>query len=511
MPTEEALDHYQSILRAGQETPKIDFKLEFNPEGEGLSEVVKDFCALANSSDPAAPEQRQGLLFIGVDNNGTVRGLPPGFDHDALELRLTQRLGQRIAPPMRFSVSAPIQDEASGQTYAVIAIQPSQGLPYLAMQESGRVQPGQWFVRRNSMTVLAGPEEFADLQRRLLAQEAQPLRSGLDRLAGEIAVLREELASAQIRLATGQVTSPTELSTIPLAEAIRQQYAPKETHLVSRIRQLGRELTAEILRIDEEFLLARERTTAVALNAALDALEAAARPLVETVFEVSAYVQEATVWEAVAQALEETVNTTVVDRLRIDGAFAPFLWYPVTLCAYAAAVAAVIQHQYSQLVPMLSGSYDGGRFPLMRVVRVLPRAEEFYRHVTGDHHCAPLARRALMTMVGPAGWFTLRVQRKPEVTGYFAEIVLSLVWMVIGAERAGQVEGSPLHGSFLYQRMFISELHDWMKREREALQVTWPNLPELLALFDRTAGLYGSDGCFVEFQSHLAQALTDQP
>jgi Putative DNA-binding domain len=507
MPPEEALAHYARILQARRETPKIDFKLELSPEGDALAEVVKDFCALANSHDPTDPKQRQGLLFIGVENDGTVRGLPAQFDHDALELRLTQRLERRVGPTLRFTVSRPIPDTASGHSYAVVTIEPPPHLPYLVLQETGRVLAGQWFVRRNSTTVLAGPDEFAELHRRLLAQEAQPIRSGLDRLAGEVAVMREELARAQLRGGVGQTVSPTDRADVPLAEAIRAEYAPKEMHLVARIRQLGRELTTRILEIDEHHLAARERTTAESLKAALSALEEAARPLAETAFEISAYIDHPEVWSAVALALEETANAAVIDRIAIDGAIAPLLWYPITLCAYAAAVAAVIRHRYAALVPMLTGTYDRGKFPLMRVVRVLPRAEEFYRHITESRHCAPLAERALQTMVGPAGWFRYRVELDPDLTGYSAEIVLSLVWMTTSAQTDRVQPDHPLPGAYLYQWRHTEALHAWMAREQTALRAAWPALPQLLAAVDQSAGKYGNGGCLVEFQSKLAGTL----
>ncbi|MBZ9715509.1 ATP-binding protein [Deinococcus multiflagellatus] len=506
----EALARYREILARGQETPKIDFKLQFNPEGDGLAEAVKDFCALANSFDPADPDQRQGLLFVGVRDDGGVQGLPDDFNHDTLTLRLTQRFERRVAPPMRFTVSPPILDEASGQSFAVIAIEPPVHLPHLAIQEVGRVQPGQWFVRRNSSTVLAGPEEFAELHRRLLAQEIHPMRSGLDRLAGELAVLREELGRTQARVGGGgSSVQPTDLADVPLAEAIRQEYAPKETLLLSRIRQLGRDLVARVLEIEAAHLTAGERITAEHFEAALTALEEAARPMAEVGFEISAYVDDARVWEAFALTMEDVVNAVVTGRVREDGALAPVLWFPFILCAYAAATAAVIHRRYHQLVPMLTGTYFQGKLPIMRAIRVLPRAEEWYRRATDSRQCAPLAIRAVNAMTGAAGWFAHRVPRDPEVTGRFAEIVLSLVWMATNSKLNPGDQAHPLPGAFLYEWRHGDALHRRVRQDRDELRSGFPNLPDLLRDFDKNASRYSEGGCMVHFHSQLANALTE--
>lgn len=506
MPSEEALERYQRILTSGQETPKIDFKVEFRVEGEARGEIIKDFCALANSVDPNQLDQRQGLLFIGVNDDGTVRGLPAQFDHDQLSLQLTQFLNQSVAPSMRFTVSPAIPDARSGQEYAVIEIEPAATLPYITLRDAARVQPGQWYVRRNSSTVLAGPEEFADLHRRLLDREVQPLRSGLDRLAGEVAVLREELARTQVRGMPG--VSPVELADVPLAEAIRQEFAPRHSLLISRIHQLGRELSSQVVDIYTHHLASPQKIRAPQFDAALSALEAAARPLVEVGFEISAYVEEPDVWSAYAATLEDVVNITVVDRIRIDGELAPVLWYPVILCAYAVALAAQMHHRYQHLVPMLSGGYDRNQFPLMRVVRVLPRAEEWYAHVTQVQRCAPLAERIITTLVGTAGWFTPRFHRDPQVAGYFAEILLSLVWMKASQAYSDSERLHALPGAYLYQWSHSAELHAKAARERDALHAAFPDLQYLLAEFDRSVPRFGDGRCGVSFTARLVDTLT---
>ena len=507
---------YLNVLQAGKETTKVEFKRMIQPEGDGLAEVIKDFCAIANAEPQDDEDDRTGLLFLGVEDDGTVSGLPADFDHDAFERRLTQRLEHRVAPPLRFTVTPPITDPLTQCTFAVVRLHAPTLHPHIVMRECGPVRAGGWYTRRGALTVLAGPEELATLQRRVIAREVQPLRYTLDRLSAELDLLRQQAVQHAAPGPLAPTVNSGELSDVALAEVIRQQFAPKEESIITRLRQQGRDLADQIIHLHDTHFGMPSGVTGDQLKVGIAALEAAARPMAETIFEVSAFVDDERVIRTVAEILEDVVERTVVDRIAIDGELAALLWYPITLCAYAACEAAVIHGRYTHLIPMFTGAYDQERFTLLRVVRVLSRAEQWYTRVTGSRECAPLARRAVQTTIGAGGWFTARAGRNSEWVGHFAEIILSLVWMQINSTFEGlsaeqRAKALPLPSGVFYRRQAARHIEGLLKRQAPALQAAWPDLKDWLRVFDANAKRYsGEDGCFFEYHPHLTEVL-DEP
>lgn len=289
------------VLKARTENPKCDFKREVNLGGEQFGELVKDLCALANTDDDRYGGK--GVLLLGVEDDGSVSGLPDTFHADEFSQQLTQRLKTLVSPPLRFEVHPPIQDPDGGERWSAIVIDPPDLLPHLTIAQTGRVTAGQWFIRHNT-TTLAGPEEFAKLHRRLINLEIRPLQSGLDRVAADLSILREDVARLRVDALTGRMTSPADVPGVSVAQAVRAQYETAETRLAARIRQQGRELTSAIVSSWEDGWSAPSRLSAEAFEAVLGQLENLARPIAETAFEVIAHVDDDRILTALRDAFQ---------------------------------------------------------------------------------------------------------------------------------------------------------------------------------------------------------------
>ncbi|ABW34968.1 Divergent AAA-4 ATPase related protein (plasmid) [Deinococcus geothermalis DSM 11300] len=330
------------ILRHRDEGPQVEFKRVLHTSGDDWGETVKDLCALANTGGTAF--HGYAYLLVGVDDGGTVVGLPENLDHDTLERQLTDKLRPAVAPPLRFHVTPPRQHE--GGAFLAIVIPPSTTGPHIiAGTGTGRATPGAWFVRNGKKADLAGPQDYARLVARIVDTYVAPLERAHQDLTTRYAALREDLDRLRVQVATGRGPDPADLSEVPTASLLQQHFSTPESRLAGRIRQEGLRFAG---RQDEVWnpawwaIIAADgpATSPEEARQIFRTLEELAQPLTLTVA------------QAVASGAEWAVGAAV-DALRLAGGRLTvpmgrsstdtgqvLRTYPLTLVLHAAAVVA---------------------------------------------------------------------------------------------------------------------------------------------------------------------------
>lgn len=118
--------------------------IERKPQGANGAELRRAIVAFANS----VPEGRDAILFIGVHDNGTVRGCTAP---DSVQKTVRKICDQDCYPPIRFTSEVITTDD--GPIVAVI-VPASDNRPHFA---------GPAFVRRGSESVMASEQVFNEL------------------------------------------------------------------------------------------------------------------------------------------------------------------------------------------------------------------------------------------------------------------------------------------------------------------------------------------------------------
>ncbi|MDO8586623.1 MAG: ATP-binding protein [Armatimonadota bacterium] len=131
----------QLLTRLGNQE---DSFVERKPEGANRRELRRELVAFANS----VPHDREAVLFIGVDDNGVVKGVG---NADKLQKTLREIAERDCYPPIRYAVD--VLSTSDGAVVAV-TIPPSKARPHFA---------GPAFVRVGSETNIASEDLFNEL------------------------------------------------------------------------------------------------------------------------------------------------------------------------------------------------------------------------------------------------------------------------------------------------------------------------------------------------------------
>lgn len=153
-------------LIAQGEGPKIEFKRQIDLSSKGgQAEFAKDLMSLANTLDAIG---KRGYLLIGVDDDGSVRGLQSPISRQLLQ----QAADRYCQPPIAFSYDEVLVE---GRLIGVITVPRSYRKPHKFKREYSderRAIPEHTvFTRHLSHVVIASPEEVVALDR-----EAEILR-----------------------------------------------------------------------------------------------------------------------------------------------------------------------------------------------------------------------------------------------------------------------------------------------------------------------------------------------
>jgi hypothetical protein len=135
-------------LRRGEDQT-IEFKRGLSDDsgkwGGPENELLESIAAFANTND--------GLILIGVDDEGNVRGLPAAYkERDRLKLKVDQMIRSRIRPrpPSHF-----VFEEVGGNNVGKITVVRGDAPAYLLN--------GVVYIRHGSSDVRAQPEDLAKL------------------------------------------------------------------------------------------------------------------------------------------------------------------------------------------------------------------------------------------------------------------------------------------------------------------------------------------------------------
>ena len=130
----------QEALQKG-EGENVEFKRSFSSEDDLLESVA----AFANTND--------GVIFIGVDDSGHVKGLDLDFkQRDRMEQKLRQLIRTRIKPTPAVQVSF---EDLRGLVIAKVTVARGDALAYL--------MDGVIYIRSGSSDVQAQPEDVKRL------------------------------------------------------------------------------------------------------------------------------------------------------------------------------------------------------------------------------------------------------------------------------------------------------------------------------------------------------------
>jgi ATP-dependent DNA helicase RecG len=138
----------EESLRGG-ESQNVEFKRGLSDDetrsGNVEEEVLKSIVAFANTND--------GVIYIGVDDAGHVKGMALDFTHkDHMERKVRQLIRTRIRP------TPPIQitfEDFRGLVIAKISVGRGDAPPYMI--------GGTIYIRHGSSDVQAQPEEVVRL------------------------------------------------------------------------------------------------------------------------------------------------------------------------------------------------------------------------------------------------------------------------------------------------------------------------------------------------------------
>ena len=137
------------------EGPKLDFKRQsWNLDAnEGKGEFIKDILAMTNAFGD------NGYLIVGVVGDERERPLESIENQGLSEERLQQIIKEYVEPPIEF-----VYEEITfyGKVIGVITIPPSQAKPHWAKKQIGSLRDHTFYIRRGSITDLAG---LSDLER----------------------------------------------------------------------------------------------------------------------------------------------------------------------------------------------------------------------------------------------------------------------------------------------------------------------------------------------------------
>ena len=134
-------------LIAGGEGPTVEFKEDLS--GEKIQVAVSAF---ANTSG--------GAIFVGVDNHGTVKGIPHARVVQLVDT-ITNQLRQKLRP---FPTLTTETSTVSGRTVLVLWVGATQGDP-VGVGDT----PAAFYVRRGSSNFYATPQEIGALVRARVA------------------------------------------------------------------------------------------------------------------------------------------------------------------------------------------------------------------------------------------------------------------------------------------------------------------------------------------------------
>lgn len=121
-----------------------DGLVERKPEGVNASEIRQAIVAFANG----APVGGSGVLFIGVQNDGTIQGVE---NPDKLQKTVREQCERVCYPPVAFASEVL---NCNGKAVLAVVVPRSENRPHFS---------GPAFVRRGSESVAASPELFEEL------------------------------------------------------------------------------------------------------------------------------------------------------------------------------------------------------------------------------------------------------------------------------------------------------------------------------------------------------------
>lgn len=432
-------DLLAAALARPTEGSKLDFKRQLNLTGNDLGEFLKDVLAIVNTDDPEHFRD-YGFLLLGVNDDGTLHGLDPQLDVAGLGNRIDQLLREYVSPVPTVHVATGLQ-HGQGQ-YAALVIPASQQQPHMIVRNTGTARRGDWWVRSGKHAVLAGPEDYQRVLRKVVDRAVAPLGDRIGQVSGALEALERRFDNQFLVTMTGKRPDAADVPGVTTAMLMREGRIPEEVvlarHLEGTVREFQQQF-AELYRGYTEQQLYAARHDLAAWRERIGALEALSRPLGEALGTAVMY-QDGTLDEDVFSALLTVCDTVSAsaygstwDSLGRERA------YPLVVLLFTVFVAAVKAGQGTLLrrIGTAVRPQPHTLFPLLAATRRLVLDDDrFATFGLVPRSCATASQRVLNVVAGPEGWLAgdlLGWEREPLAQQ--ADLMQSLVIVDADATR----------------------------------------------------------------------------
>ena len=423
------------------ETAKVDFKVSLSTSMNAAEkvELAKDINALVNVDSDG--HSGFGFLIFGARRGELVGGISclAADSADHTSSTISKIVSEYLAPCpilrlLRF-------DEPSKGSWGVLLVAPSEEQPHIFVKEySGNPKRGDWFVRVNDTTQLAGPADYVRVLTKRTGRASDRYERQIQDLTLRLARLETESSLSVLLPRFLQLKEDSQSdSPAPILTAGDDLHTRIRRTLTSPTSAIEDDLLAHAARLQTtldadpaECPWALHRPTTEVAERCLGYMETAAKPLVLAVAAVARYDRE----EHLNLAIERAFGLLAVEPDLIPGRNYSepgrnLRLYPLALLIYSLVLASLYERRSGALTRVLRlRLYSRDREtpgPLIDSLLAVGRLDDVFNAAANTQNAIPFAGRIRTVLGSWLGEF-LPVRDFRDFM-YVGEFIVGLIFM----------------------------------------------------------------------------------